>query len=79
MKQAHTLEEIVDAGWAPSVLYLQRRLRRGEITGKKVGRVWKMSDEDVAAYLDSLSNSKSRPVAEQRFGLSSASMRRRSA
>ena len=80
MNRAHTLQDVVDAGWAPSVHYLTVRLRRGEIRGRKVGRHWRMSDDDVRAYVESLANGASAPVVEvARFGLSSASARRRSA
>jgi hypothetical protein len=79
MKHAHTLQEIVDAGWAPSVLFLQRRLRRKEISGCKVGREWLLSDEDFEAYIESKRN---KPVQVDdteapRTGLTLASMRRR--
>lgn len=35
------------------VLWLSRRLSRGEIPGYKVGRVWRMTDDDVTAFIDS--------------------------
>jgi excisionase family DNA binding protein len=80
MKQGHKLEEVVAAGWAPSVLFLQRRLRRKEIPGSKVGREWRMSDDDLNAYLESLRNKPSEAdVDVPRLGLTAASMRRRSA
>lgn len=76
MKQAHPLEAVVEAGWAPSTHYLIVRLRRGEIPGRKVGRHWRMSDDDIATYVASLSN-KAAPVEPSHGGLSLASMRRR--
>jgi excisionase family DNA binding protein len=81
VKQAHPLEAVVEAGWAPSTHYLIVRLRRGEIRGRKVGRHWRMSDEDIQAYVESLAN-KSAPTLEESYrsgGLSLASSRRRSA
>lgn len=78
MKEAHPLEEVVAAGWAPSTHFLVVRLRRGEIRGRKAGRTWVMSDSDIDAYVESLSN-KAAPVEENYRGLSLASMRRRSA
>lgn len=80
MNRGHKLEAVVDAGWAPSVLFLQRRLRRGEIPGRKVGREWRMSDDDLREYLESLRNKPSEVHEQQdvpRLGLTAASMRRR--
>jgi hypothetical protein len=83
MNRAHPLDEVVEAGWAPSKEYLQVRLRRGEIRGKKVGREWRMSDKDIEMYLESISNQPSelRDLKSQSpvVGLTAASMRRRSA
>jgi hypothetical protein len=78
MKQAHPLEAVVEAGWAPSTHYLIVRLRRGEIPGRKVGRHWRMSDDDIQTYVASLSN-RSVAVEPSHGGLSLASSRRRSA
>jgi hypothetical protein len=60
--QGHDLEEIVDAGWAPSTRWLQDRLRCGTIRGRKVGRHWKLSDADVEALVESLGNGHSSPA-----------------
>lgn len=85
MIRAHKLQELVDAELAPSVLFLQRRLRRGEIPGRKSGREWVMTDADIEAYLDSIGNgaAKASKPAEhsnvRRIGISAASARRRSA
>jgi hypothetical protein len=84
VNRAHTLEEIVEAGWAPSVRFLQMRLRHGEIKGRKVGREWKLSDADLEAYIDSPGN-KLRPAEQEPvtdampmgLGLTTASARRR--
>jgi hypothetical protein len=37
--------------WTDGVRWLSRRLNSGEISGYKVGRVWRMTDEDVAAFV----------------------------
>jgi hypothetical protein len=65
MNRAHTLEEIVAAGRAPSVRFLQVRIRRGEIKARKVGRDWKMCDADLEAYIDSLANDYTPPPATE--------------
>lgn len=74
---SHELEEVVAAGWAPSVRWLQARLRRGDIKGRKVGRTWKMSDRDVEALVEWLGNETVERVHVPRIGLSEASARRR--
>jgi hypothetical protein len=56
LKRSHTFADIVAAGWAPSIEWLERRARRGDIKARKVGRVWRMTDDDVDAYIDSLAN-----------------------
>jgi hypothetical protein len=77
--RAHTLEEVVEAGWAPSVHFLTVRLRRGEIRGRKVGHGWRMTDADVQALADSMVNAPASLAEVPRAGLSVASARRRSA
>lgn len=54
----HTLTQVVEGNFAPSVDWLSRRLNRGEITGYKVGRSWLMSDQDIADMLESRRNPK---------------------
>lgn len=77
MKRAYTLEEVVEAGWAPSEDFLRRRLARGEITGRRVGRTWRMTEDDINAYAETLRNTAApRPML---VGLSETSSRRRSA
>lgn len=80
MNRAHTLQEVVDAGWAPSVHFLVVRLRRKQIRGRKVGRIWVMSDADLDFYIDSIANTATTDTTATDtpvFKLSSASMRRR--
>lgn len=51
MKRSYSLEEVaaahLPAEWTDSVRWLRRRLNWGELTGFRVGRVWRMTDEDV--------------------------------
>lgn len=80
MTRGHTLDELVDAGLAPSVRYLQMRLRAGRIPGRKIGHTWRMTDQDIDVYLESVKNHAPQSnVVEPSFGLSQASQRRRSA
>jgi hypothetical protein len=77
MNAAHTLAEVVEAGWAPSERYLVVRLRRGEIRGRKVGRHWRMSDDDIRSYIESLANQATAPKLDvPSSGLTAASARR---
>ena len=59
MKRAHDLQEIVDAGWAPSVRWLREGIRRGDIPGRRLprrgrgGRAgYAMTDEDIEQFVE---------------------------
>lgn len=43
------------------VRWLSRRLNLGEIHGYKIGRVWRMTEADVAAMIDRYSNEVVKP------------------
>lgn len=51
MKRSYSLAEVAAAHlpseWTDAERWLRRRLNRGELTGFRVGRVWRMTDEDV--------------------------------
>lgn len=51
MRRSYSLEEVaaeqLPPGWSDGVRWLARRLNRGELCGFRVGRVWRMTDEDV--------------------------------
>lgn len=79
MKRGHQLDEIVAAGLAPSVLWLQKKIRAGHVTAHKLGRHWVMTDDDVDAMLDTFSNRSNVRDIRPTAGLSAASQRRRSA
>jgi hypothetical protein len=81
---AHRLQDVVDAGLAPSTRWLQERLRRGDIPGIRVARhgrggnrfEWRMTDGDVEALADALRN---KPPVRQLTALTATSMRRKRA
>lgn len=77
MRQAHKLQAIVDAGLAPSERFLQKRLRAGLIAGIKVGREWRMTDQQIDEYVASLENKPRIRRETSMGGLSLASMKRR--
>ena len=60
MKQSFSLAEVAAAylpdEWSDSVRWLSRRLNRGEISGYRVGRVWRMRQSDIDAMLTKFSN-----------------------
>lgn len=51
MKRSYSVEEVaaahLPAEWTDSARWLRRRLNWGELTGFRVGKVWRMTDEDV--------------------------------
>nr|WP_052741247.1 DNA-binding protein [Mycobacterium sp. UM_NZ2] len=60
MIQGHDLQEVVDAGHAPSVRWLREGIRRGEIPGYRVARKgtggrcdYRMTDADIEAFIES--------------------------
>lgn len=88
MKQSYSLEQVaaehLPAGWKDGVRWLKRRLASGEIPGKRISRgVWRMTDEDVEAWLSSRnqhagpSSGDERPAVSILDGLSSRSRARR--
>jgi hypothetical protein len=52
MIRGHRLEQIVDAGLAPSVRWLQDQIRAQRIPAHKIGRHWVMTDTDLEAALE---------------------------
>lgn len=48
---------VLPGEWTDGERWLQRRLRRGEISGYKVGHVWRMTAADVDAMIVRYRNS----------------------
>lgn len=46
--------------WTDGVRWLARRLNRGEIDGYRVGRIWRMTDGDVDAFISGRRNTKTK-------------------
>jgi hypothetical protein len=42
---------VLPSAWEDPERWLRRRLNRGEIPGYRVGRVWRMTEGDVAEFL----------------------------
>lgn len=54
--KAHSVEQAKVRMGAPSRRWLIERLRDGRFPGRKVGREWRMTDEDIEAALDACKN-----------------------
>ena len=52
----YSLAEATERMGAPSERWLMLKLRAGAFPGRKVGRYWRMTEEDIADALDVCSN-----------------------
>ncbi|MGW4718324.1 hypothetical protein [Nocardia sp. NPDC004260] len=50
----HSLAYVVEQTGVPSEDWLRRKLNAGEIPGRRAGRIWRMTDSDIAALVDYL-------------------------
>ncbi|MBF6298279.1 hypothetical protein IU459_12075 [Nocardia amamiensis] len=50
----HPLAYVVEQTGVPSEDWLRRKLNAGEIPGRRAGRIWRMTDSDIAALVDYL-------------------------
>jgi hypothetical protein len=50
--------------WTDSVRWLARRLNRGEISGYRVGHVWRMTEQQVEDMIDRYSTTATNPVRQ---------------
>lgn len=61
----YSLEEVaaqvLPSEWTDSVRWLARRLNRGELSGYRVGRVWRMTETDVDYLLEKHHNLNAAP------------------
>jgi len=58
--------QVLPAEWKDPVGWLQRHLRRGEISGYKLGHTWRMTEADVEALIDRHRNRPGAPAAPPR-------------
>lgn len=80
MIRGHELQEVVGAGLAPSVRWLQAQIRAKKIPGHKVGRHWIMTDADIEAALEVwASEPKPAAPAATPLSLTATSLRRHKA
>ncbi|MEZ0052100.1 hypothetical protein ABIA30_003112 [Mycobacterium sp. MAA66] len=66
--KTYSLPEVAEvalpAEWTDSIRWLARRLNRGELSGYRVGRTWRMTEDDVA-YLIASHRNALRPVVPE--------------
>lgn len=82
--RAHQLQELVDAGLAPSVRWLKDQIRAGRIPARKRARCWVMTDADIEACLQMWANKaaaapRPEPDVAAVFSLTPTSRRKRTA
>ena len=56
MAKTHSLPEVVKMMPAPSERWLLERVRDGRFPARKIGRNWRMTDQDIADALDICKN-----------------------
>jgi len=79
MITTYSLDEVVAAGNAPSVQWLQRQVRSGRVTACKIGRHWRMTEQDIADMLEARRNTATAPTLAPQsapVGLTPTSRRR---
>jgi hypothetical protein len=81
MIRGHRLEEIVDAGLAPSVRWLQDQIRAKKIPAHKPGRHHILTDADLEAALEiwACKTDSPAPATAPLLSLTATSQRRRTA
>ena len=61
--RTYSASEAAQQMGAPSARWLVHQLRSGRFTGRKIGRSWRMTDQDIADSLDTCRNDGA-PVAQ---------------
>jgi hypothetical protein len=59
---ADVADMVLPPEWTDSVRWLARRLNRGEISGYRVGHVWRMTEQQVEDMIDRYSTTATNPV-----------------
>ena len=72
--RTHSVEKAVARIGAPSRRWLIERLRDRRFPGRKIGREWRMTDEDIEAALDACKNDPA--TTDTPTGLTSRSQKR---
>jgi hypothetical protein len=56
MAKTYTLDQAVRQIGGPSPRWLMEKLRSGQFPGRKIGKSWRLTDEDIADILDACKN-----------------------
>ncbi len=52
----HDIADVVERMGAPSVRWVVDQIRSGRFPARKIGRAWRMTDQDIADALDACRN-----------------------
>ena len=52
----HAIADVADSMGAPSVRWVVDQIRSGRFPARKIGRTWRMTDQDIAEALDACRN-----------------------
>ena len=75
------LEHVVKTTGAPSEDWLRRKIRKGDLTARRAGRHWRMTESDMAAVVEymkrpaRLAPAADTPAAPRRTGLTARASR----
>lgn len=53
---AEVAEQVLPPEWTDGERWLARRLNRGQIRGYRVGRIWRMTEQQVADLIERFTN-----------------------
>ncbi len=56
MAKTYTLDQAVRQIGGPSPRWLMEKLRSGQFPGRKIGKSWRLTDQDIADILDLCKN-----------------------
>ena len=79
MTATHSMAEVTERLGAPSERWVVDQIRAGRFPARKIGRAWRMTDQDIADALDACRNTSLRPRVEAvspLSGLTPRSMKR---
>jgi hypothetical protein len=65
---AEVADMVLPPEWTDGVRWLARRMNRGEISGYRVGHVWRMTEQQVEAMIDRYSTTATKPVRQPNPG-----------
>jgi len=67
LSPSYPLQDVVDAGYAPSLRWLATEIKAGRVPGRMIGRYhrnWRMTDDDLGRFLDNACPDATEPVRD---------------